>query len=570
MVRKGLLLPGHNYCGPFNELDGAPPTSQLDSACMLHDQQYGDPNINTSDADNTLRQSAWQAGGASGIAVAAGMHLKQLFDRNNLSDALLRPDQQDQAPASEMDVDSSTKTGGGGVMGGGGGMAGYTPILKSMGVAPYTRCFKHRHEYTIWNKQAENWAYVSAADTTLNVGYRRGSDYFEMPDRMFCFYMSPRQFDQVTRTAVAFKVVHANWRIVDAQVYVHSLQDATLKYANYQGVSPKVYLMDDVNFQPPFKRLGVDDAESTVAEPVPSSSIGRLIENCCGAKHSNALMPRVEDLFLFERPVLVANRFTGVPNIPSANNDKSADYEYRHLNSIVAQDMLGFSRSINTWKYPIRNMRPGFSQPRGWYSEFYGQNGSHQSPAGLEYREYGRTMPLGNVDDAWCATTAYSFPVGPITEKHYVQLNPRTNSSDSSTVEEGTPPLMMKLEDIRSPDNTFQHVSVKFTIESDMCIEIYDDVNLPGSTDYFDNQGEFQNKYLMGTQRHIGSNFCNGPNVFSWGRGPDELPAPLYNSVLNNSPGFIGTGINGQKPIAQYVQNIANAITPTQISQLHD
>lgn len=40
LVKKGLTLPGYNYCGPFNSLDNGPPTNGADAACKEHDEAY--------------------------------------------------------------------------------------------------------------------------------------------------------------------------------------------------------------------------------------------------------------------------------------------------------------------------------------------------------------------------------------------------------------------------------------------------------------------------------------------------------------------------------------------------
>lgn len=40
LPKKGLTLPGYNYCGPGNPLDNGPPTNELDQICRQHDIAY--------------------------------------------------------------------------------------------------------------------------------------------------------------------------------------------------------------------------------------------------------------------------------------------------------------------------------------------------------------------------------------------------------------------------------------------------------------------------------------------------------------------------------------------------
>jgi len=40
LPKKGLTLPGYNYCGPGNPLDNGPPVNELDAVCMDHDFCY--------------------------------------------------------------------------------------------------------------------------------------------------------------------------------------------------------------------------------------------------------------------------------------------------------------------------------------------------------------------------------------------------------------------------------------------------------------------------------------------------------------------------------------------------
>lgn len=322
--------------------------------------------------------------------------------------------------------------------------------------------------------------------------------------------------------------------------------------------------MSNPNYQAPFKRVGLDANESTVAEDVPATSMDQLLDNTLNAKFSNRLMHRVHETFLFERPVLVADAPNANPNLPAVSPmpteaDGNNDYEFRLLDSIVAQDMVGFDRNVPTWDYPIRNIYPGLTQARGMYAE-QGRDRSaiHQGPAGSEYRDLARYFMLGSAnEDTYVAQTAYSFPIGPVTEKTYVQMNPKTNCAVSAMQPEGTPPLWMKLEDIRAPDGTFQHVSVKFTIETDCCVQIYDDTNCPANLGYFTPGGvDFQpNAYNKGHDRWTGSAFCVGPEVHTWSGAIAGTPRAIGNAMWGNGPEFTGTGINGVKQDNIYIQN---------------
>ena len=51
--KKGLTLPGHKHCGPGNPLDNGPPTNELDSICMEHDNCYSS-NIPKNECDQNM------------------------------------------------------------------------------------------------------------------------------------------------------------------------------------------------------------------------------------------------------------------------------------------------------------------------------------------------------------------------------------------------------------------------------------------------------------------------------------------------------------------------------------
>lgn len=42
LPKKGLTLPGLNYCGPGNPLPNGPPANRVDAVCMRHDYAYND------------------------------------------------------------------------------------------------------------------------------------------------------------------------------------------------------------------------------------------------------------------------------------------------------------------------------------------------------------------------------------------------------------------------------------------------------------------------------------------------------------------------------------------------
>ena len=52
--KKGLTLPGYNYCGPGNPLDNGKPVNELDAICERHDYCYSKPGINKNDCDKVM------------------------------------------------------------------------------------------------------------------------------------------------------------------------------------------------------------------------------------------------------------------------------------------------------------------------------------------------------------------------------------------------------------------------------------------------------------------------------------------------------------------------------------
>ena len=54
LPRRGLTLPGYNYCSPGNPLDNGKPVNELDAICKRHDYCYSKPNINKNDCDKVM------------------------------------------------------------------------------------------------------------------------------------------------------------------------------------------------------------------------------------------------------------------------------------------------------------------------------------------------------------------------------------------------------------------------------------------------------------------------------------------------------------------------------------
>ncbi len=77
--RKGALLPGTHFVGPWNEVDFAPARSQTDEAAKSHDIQYGNPAVDTDVSDQQLIDSvdnSWKGNLVGGL-----IGLKKNFDK---------------------------------------------------------------------------------------------------------------------------------------------------------------------------------------------------------------------------------------------------------------------------------------------------------------------------------------------------------------------------------------------------------------------------------------------------------------------------------------------------------
>ena len=53
LPKKGLTLPGYNYCGPGNPLNSGLPVNKLDEVCMVHDYCY-DSGLSKSECDKEM------------------------------------------------------------------------------------------------------------------------------------------------------------------------------------------------------------------------------------------------------------------------------------------------------------------------------------------------------------------------------------------------------------------------------------------------------------------------------------------------------------------------------------
>ena len=51
LSKKGLTLPGYNYCGPENQLDNGKPVNELDAIFERHNHCYSKPNGNKNDCN---------------------------------------------------------------------------------------------------------------------------------------------------------------------------------------------------------------------------------------------------------------------------------------------------------------------------------------------------------------------------------------------------------------------------------------------------------------------------------------------------------------------------------------
>ena len=57
LPKKGLTLPGYNYCGPGNPLNNGKPTNELDAICETHDYCYSDNPTDKSTCDKQMLKS---------------------------------------------------------------------------------------------------------------------------------------------------------------------------------------------------------------------------------------------------------------------------------------------------------------------------------------------------------------------------------------------------------------------------------------------------------------------------------------------------------------------------------
>ena len=54
LPKKGLTLPGYNYCGPGNPLNNGLPVNELDQICKTHDYCYSDNPLDKSKCDKKM------------------------------------------------------------------------------------------------------------------------------------------------------------------------------------------------------------------------------------------------------------------------------------------------------------------------------------------------------------------------------------------------------------------------------------------------------------------------------------------------------------------------------------
>lgn len=95
--KRGLVVPGYKYLGPFNSLDKGQPVNKTDAAAYKHDKRYGElqaaginPYVTYNDADEEfMRDVGDDFGGRIGKAVFAG---KRKLAEYNLISSFITPE----------------------------------------------------------------------------------------------------------------------------------------------------------------------------------------------------------------------------------------------------------------------------------------------------------------------------------------------------------------------------------------------------------------------------------------------------------------------------------------------
>lgn len=540
-----LHLPGYRFCGPGTDLNSAgEPVNELDAACRRHDENYGS-NMDTHEADNRLAKEALASDSYAGVATFFAMKAKQFYDPASYSDYMLRsandPGEQgatvyDSAdinviPGQEVDPNTSgdnanistaveasesmeiqdadqpqpptpapaaaagssgSRAGGSMSAGGSSDTAVSKPMCTPFGRAPVVRTFRNRCERRIWNTKAQDWAIERPTGDQSGM-YTSWSDHFEFTDRHLPWYISASEFQHAINDCVAYRVNSASWKIVEVQVFIHSQNDGTTKYATYQGIDPKVYLMTNPNLMWPYRRLAHQERVPPDGSPPPATDqlASRIIDADMQSRYRCITLPRVKFGTKTKRhtdPTGGAGAFSpGDPVLFSG--DKSADYEFRHYTSMSVQGLVGFGRRINCWPHFIRNTTVDRTRGLQFNRGVDASDGRHFNAFANSYIDPGS-------GGRWSDLGRYILPLGPVPEQPISWANPLTGQSPwwGNPAPGMNHRMNLKLQDIVDPAGFNKEITVEFTIETSVTLEMLYDYNCLESVAIFKMDGNMDDR----------------------------------------------------------------------------
>nr|QKE54951.1 MAG: capsid protein [Parvoviridae sp.] len=245
--KRGLVLPGYKYLGPFNSLNKGPPVNEADAAAERHDHRYdailkagGNPYLTYNWADELFHKelatdTSW--GGNLGRAVFRAK--KRLLEPLGLTDNLPPPPKKakqdpvpetppdtppDNSPGSSESLDISDMSGGGG-QGLGGSQSGGDGVGNASG---NWHCHTQWMDNTVITSSTRTWCLPSynnnlykqiSSSTDVNnayFGYSTPWGYFDF-NRFHCHW-SPRDWQRLINNHYGFRPKSMRVKIFNIQV----------------------------------------------------------------------------------------------------------------------------------------------------------------------------------------------------------------------------------------------------------------------------------------------------------------------------------------------------------------
>lgn len=339
------------------------------------------------------------------------------------------------------------------------------PILRPIHTRDPELCFKHRHTWRLRNIASSEWVVTNGSDHRY--GSKIMSDYFAFP------YLTMGGFtNQYERDVLGgfreVKFNYARYKVVSAQLFQDSLQGGTdLHYQNYQGADAKIILAPPMEYMPPYYKLYQYAITEPPADPVAADNTASRVFNDSpfAAKFTIQDMARAEFFTMNGYPPSDQGAYT----FPTGN-----EICENRFKTEIPISQFRFEKDLEVWDEPValvttlKGTDNSAVDPlnKKWRGVAFANSGYINQ--GIQYRTNQSNEFMTNMG---------TIPVGPQYGHSLCQRQNQTYLPDIDKYHYKQQLTFMKLQDMRKPDNTNNNYTVEFTVETDMCVTGFMNVN---------------------------------------------------------------------------------------------